>query len=54
MQEDPYICITIHERSVRLVVRTPDFHSGSRGSTPLRSAIQAAYGCSFNFNAPFV
>ena len=25
------------ERSVRLGVRTPDFHSGNRGSIPLRT-----------------
>ncbi len=35
-----YICTRKSEvRSVRLGVRTPDFHSGNTGSIPVRSTI---------------
>ncbi len=32
-----YLCTSILERSVRLGVRTPDFHSGNTGSIPVQT-----------------
>ena len=34
---DSRIFARLNQRSVRLGVRTPDFHSGNRGSIPLRT-----------------
>ena len=37
IKKDPIFASTNPIRPVRLPVRTPDFHSGNRGSIPLRA-----------------